>query len=239
MKKFVLTTLLVMGSLSVANATVINRMTTNTFGGYSQTYGQYDRGLMILGSADDYLLDDGSSWSSGAGWRPNQYADIANTYVEGSTINYELDMGIGDIIFQNTDYNSGNHSAQGVLTTTHELTLSAIFGSTTAKLEGYVEIMSNNETWYGEPRFNYYGANVGDLVYFEVEYQLLRGDIWNLNTFNKKFSYNLSGLVDFTKVTSVAEPSSFILLLLVFPLLLAGRITKAAKHLSLLRFGKL
>ena len=70
----ILLTLFFILSTTVGNAAVINQMSTNTFGGYTQTYGQFGRELMVLGQADDYFLDDGTSWSSGAGWHPSQYA---------------------------------------------------------------------------------------------------------------------------------------------------------------------
>lgn len=223
MKIRLLSALLLLGVTTATNAAVINQMSTNTFGGYSQTYGQYGAGLMILGEADEYFLDDGSSWTSGAGWHPTQYADVDNVYLDGTSINYVLDMGIGSTLFQNTDYSFGDHSAQGTLATIDQLILSAEIGSTIATITGYAEVMANDETWYGEPRFNYYAANVGDLVYFEVDYQLLGGATWGVDLFDTQFTYNLSGLVDFTDKKSVPEPSGFALFLVTLPLLFARR----------------
>ena len=113
-------------------------------------------------------------------------------------------MNIGSTLFQNTDYNSGFHSAQGVLATVDELILSAQIGSSVATIRGYAEVISNNETWYGEPRFNYYAANVGDLVHFEVDYELLSGATWSANIFDTQFRYNLSGMVDFTNIKAIS-----------------------------------
>jgi len=236
MKTRLFLSLLFICTASVANAAVINQMSTNTFGGYSQTYGQYGRELMILGLAEDYFLDDGSSWNSGAGWHPTQYADLDNVYLDGANINYVLDMSIGSTLFQNTDYNSGNHSAQGVLATIDQLILTAEIGSTIASITGYAEILSNDETWYGEPRFNYYSANVGDFVHYDVEYRLLGGATWGTDIFDTQFSYNLSGLVDFTNIKSVPEPSSFVLFLVALPLLFLRRITSATRDKPTLRF---
>ena len=40
-------------------------------------------------------------------------------------------------------------------------------GSNQAVMSGYVRIVNNDETWYGEPRFNFLSAPVGAAVYFE------------------------------------------------------------------------
>ncbi|MCO7224553.1 hypothetical protein [Pleionea sp. CnH1-48] len=210
--KFLAGVLLLVGSLS-SSAAVINQMSTGSFGGYSQTYGQHNRTLMVLGQADDYMLDDGSSWSSGAGWHPTQYADVESIFIEDNIINYVLDMNVGSVLFQNTDYDSGQHSAQGVLTTVDQLILQAELGSTTATISGYAQIDSNDATWYGEPRFNYYAADVGELVAFSVTYNLLNGFTWNESIFNDQFRYNINGMVDFTDTLSVSEPAGLLLFL--------------------------
>jgi hypothetical protein len=79
-------------------------------------------------------------------------------------------------------------------------------------MSGYTPIVSNDETWYGEPRFNYYTAPVGAYVYFEVTYTLLSGE-FTADTFDNDPSYRITGYVDFTNV--IPEPASSGLLSLV------------------------
>jgi hypothetical protein len=211
MRQLALTFFLACLASGTAQALVITEMTTSSFGGYSQTYRQ---DLRVLGNASTYTLDDGSTWSSGAGSSRPSYSDLEYWYMSGSTMNYVLDVAIGQTIFDQTDYNSGNHSAQGALSTTGLLTLQAELGSTVAKMYGWAEITSNDATWYGEPRFNYFAADVGDVVPFEVTYELLRGETWDQFIFDGQFDYLISGSVDFTDVQRVPEPNSLLIMLL-------------------------
>ncbi len=164
----------------------------------------------IFPVADYYVLDDGSSWERGAGWAPETNTTLSSVSVEGSIISYNFNSPDDGILFQNIDYNESVHSTQGVLGVFTPLTIIADLGGTTAKMTGYTEIISNDETWPGGPTFNYYSASVGELVYFEVNYELNNelnnGAIFDEDLFNKRFSYRLSGVVDFT--TAVPLPSA-------------------------------
>ena len=195
-------------------AVVIEEMSTGTIGGYSQVYDPSSGNIMVLGKAEDYFLSDGTSWRSGAGSHATQYSKVDHFFIEGTVINYVFDMPIGSILFQNTDYNFGNHSAQGILTSVDNLTLTAEIGSSFASLSGQAMVASNDETWYGEPRFNYYAAEVGDIVSFSVTYALLGGAIWDQSTLDDRFSYHLNGIVDFTQTEPVPEQAGFSILLL-------------------------
>ena len=206
-------------SFNVQSAT-IDIMYTATFGHYWQNYYASNQQFMIFSQADYYLLDDGSTWDSGAGWHPNTDSTLLSVNIVGTTINYNFNNPTDDILFQNTDYNAGDHSSQGVLGVTGPLTITAELGSSSATMSGYTEIISNIETWYGEPRFNYYSANVGDLVYFEVDYILGTGTVFDENLFNQDFSYNLTGHVDFTRVVPI--PPAFILFISGFLTLLSA-----------------
>nr|WP_229505287.1 PEP-CTERM sorting domain-containing protein [Massilia mucilaginosa] len=100
-----------------------------------------------------------------------------------------------------------------MLTVDNALTIEALLGSNTAKLSGYATVKSNDATWYGEPRFNYYGAKVGDKVYFEQNFELSNAVFTN-QLFNTSFDYNLTGVVDFTRrAGEVPEPGSLLILL--------------------------
>lgn len=72
-------------------------------------------------------------------------------------------------------------------------------------MSGYTEILSNEATYYGEPRFNFYSADVGQSVFFEQTYTLLTGSFTE-TLFDTNFTYNESGYVDFTD--AIPEPSS-------------------------------
>lgn len=194
-----------LGAISVVSSTqlcaaTIDTMYTATFGHYWQSHSAGSQSMMVFSQADYYLLDDGNTWDSGAGWHPDTDSTLSSISISGSTITYTFETPENGILFQNTDYNSGDHSAQGVLGVSGPLEITADLGGTTAFLSGHTEIISNDETWYGEPRFNYYSANVGDLVYFEVNYILGNGAVFDENLFNTDFSYNLTGQVDFTTV---------------------------------------
>lgn len=191
-----------------ANAAVIEQMTTSSIGGSTQTYGQYGNDLMVIGDARVYFLDDGSSWSAGAGSSGINYSSITSYYIEGTTINYVLDTTVGTTIFDRTDYDSGDHSSQGTLASTDNLILTAEIGSTEATLSGWAEITSNTETWYGEPRFNYFAADVGELVKFNVIYTLMGSYVWDESVLAEQFTYQINGLVDFTTIKPVPVPAT-------------------------------
>lgn len=89
------------------------------------------------------------------------------------------------------------------------MVLVAEVGSTQARFSGATTILDNTETWYGQPRFNYYSASVGQSVFFEMDFTI-SGATWQPVTFNDPFNYSVSGYVDFTNV--VPEPNSFTLL---------------------------
>lgn len=100
-------------NLSVS-AVTIDRMYTATFGHYSQSYtagGQF----MLFSSADYYQLSDGSTWDSGAGSHPATYSTLSAVSVDGNQITYTFDAPASGLLFRNTDYNAGSHSAQGEL----------------------------------------------------------------------------------------------------------------------------
>ena len=221
MKKWLLV-ILILCTTSPAYALTIDKMYTSTFGHYNQTYDPTgyasQQSFMIFSQADYYVLNDETNWDSGAGWHPDTYSTIQSVEVIGHSIMYNFYNPLDDILFQNTDYNSGNHSSQGVLGVSGPLTIIADIGANTGTMSGYTQVLSNDETWYGEPRFNYYSANVGDLVFYEIDF-VLNNTVWTENLFERSFSYNLSGVVDFT-ASSVPEPATIFLLLTSLPFIM-------------------
>src|SRR5437867_4187563 len=96
---------------ATANAVAtIDRMTTTI--GYSQTH--YTGGaLSLFGSADTYYLSDETSWHSGAGTYTPKSSSFDHVEVDGATVRYYLLAPPDGILYKQTDYNSGDHSAQG------------------------------------------------------------------------------------------------------------------------------
>lgn len=192
------------GALDVAAATssrvTIDSMTTSS---PSATYvpAAY---LRLIGRADVYSLSDGSSWSSGAGSYLAAQALLERVETVGSTVRYVFEPPADGILYSQTDFDSGDHSAQGTLGVEGPLVLEAEIGTTTAVMRGGARLLANDPTSYGEPRFNFYSAIVGSVVPFEVTYQLLTGT-WTETTFDSSFSYSYAGTVDFANPLSTPQ----------------------------------
>lgn len=209
----------------LAAPVVIEQMYLGTFGHYTQDYSA-GGSFMVFASADFYDLSNGASWDSGAGWHPSTYSTLAGAQVFGSKVRYTFAQPASGILFQNTDYDNGNHSAQGVLGVNGPLVIEADLGASTGKMWGYTTVLSNNATWYGEPRFNFYDAQVGDRVYFEEKFSLVGSSRFTQNLFQTNFKYNVGGVVDFTQklvATKVPEPATGFLLLGALATLAAAR----------------
>lgn len=185
---------------SPAAGIVIDRMTTRG-SWYGSTYTPGGT-VALLGSAVTYYLSNGSSWQSGAGSIYGYSSGLDRVEVSGSTIRYVLLAPPEGLLYQQTDYNSGDHSAQGSLGVSGPLVIEAKVGSSTAVMRGVARIVSNDATWYGEPRFNYYASIVGSVVPFEQTYTI-QGQIWAPDTFTHSFTYTNTGQVDFAHPVSV------------------------------------
>lgn len=175
----------------------IDRMTTRV------SYSSHEAGgsIVLMGSAETYHLSDGSQWASGAGSYYHHDALLSRVEVSGSTIRYVLSPPTVGLIYQQTDYDAGDHSAQGSLGPSGGLVIEAQLGSASATLRGNAVVVSNDATWYGVPRFNYYTAILGAVVPFEVVFTL-SGDTWTPTTFDRAFTYSSAGWVDFAHPVS-------------------------------------
>lgn len=90
----------------------IDKMHVEPFGGYIQDY-SIDKGLALLPNAEKYALSDGSEWFAGAGWHPSGYASLNLAANTGSQLIFDLTpKDANGIIFQNTDYDGGEHLRQ-------------------------------------------------------------------------------------------------------------------------------
>lgn len=182
--------------LTATAPVTIDRMTTSHSGSHAA-----GGALTLVGSASVYFLSDGSQWSSGAGSYYTHAAQLDHVEVSGTTIRYVLIPPAS--IYQQTDYDSGNHSAQGRLDPSGPLVIEAEAGSTKAVLRANALLASNDATWYGEPRFNYYTAIVGSVVPVEMVYTMQGGSTWTADAFSRSFSYSVAGAVDFANPVSV------------------------------------
>jgi hypothetical protein len=153
--------------------------------------------FLLLGGGNKYFLNDGTSWTSGAGSFKSTVSNIQSVISSGNQIKYTFIPPSDQIFYSYTDYNSGVHSSQGELGVAGPLLLEAELGSSTAVMSGYVKIISNDETWYGEPLFNHFSAGVGALVKYSLSYTL-NNATWTESLFNNSFSYNFNGRIDFT-----------------------------------------
>lgn len=192
-----------------AQPETIDRMVTGTFGGYAQ---QYTAGgsFMVFPVADHYVLNDGSSWDSGAGVQFSLHSTVEVVERADGLLRYTFQAPADGVLYYGTDYSFGDHSAQGVLGITGELVLEARRGSREGVMRGWVEILSNEATWYDS--FNYYSAPVGSKVYFETTYTLIDAR-FTRGLFSRDFSYNETGFVDFTQLAPVPEAATVLQLM--------------------------
>src|SRR5207237_7454110 len=91
--------------------------------------------------ASSYDLSDGSSWQSGAGTGYFFNSTVAHVASSGGEVAYTFQQPANDILFQNTDYSFGDHSAQGTLGAPSQITLIADAGSRTGVMEGWVTVL--------------------------------------------------------------------------------------------------
>jgi outer membrane protein assembly factor BamB len=170
-----------------------------------RTFGSSIRAAIdLMGPADSYFLSDGSSWRSGAGSHFRGSAALDRIEVEGTTVRYHFLPPSDGLLYRQTDYDVGDHSAQGSLGPASPLVLEATLGSSTAVMRGRAAILTNDATWYGEPRFNYYSAPVGTLVPFVITYRLESTGGWTEDVFTRPMTYTTGGKVSF--VTGVTLP---------------------------------
>jgi hypothetical protein len=194
-------------STLLAHAATIDRMSLLNY--YAPYSGYAQNKLWLPSIAQTYYLNDGTSWGGGAGTTSLIGAAYQGATESDGYIYYDFAPLYNGVLFQNTDYDGGNHSAQGTLGWTGDVIVVAQAGSTVAEFSGGTEILDNTETWYGQPRFNYYSASVGQSVYFEMDF-VLYNSTWQLNTFDTSPTISGTGYVDFTN--PVPEPREFVFL---------------------------
>ena len=187
---------------TAARVWIDSMMVYATIFGYPETYSP-GGGFHLIAHAERYLLSDGSAWESGAGSASPTQATFDHVETSGDTLRYILTPPSGGLLYQQTDFDSGDHSSQGQINVEGPLVLQAIQGSNTAVLSGRGRIISNDATSYGEPRFNYFHAPVGSIVPFTMTYNLFSGT-FSPTTFASAFTYHGTGWVNF--VHGVTRP---------------------------------
>lgn len=188
---------------ATASAATIDQMYSFASG----SFGNFE-GLILHGFPTTYALSDGSFWDSGAGSFTLPTSSEVTAEVDGAVIRYTVAAPASGVLFEHTDYDNGDHSAQGTLGVAGPLVIVADLGSKTGVMEGYTEVLANDETWYGQPRFNFYTAKVGDKVWFRQTFVLF-SETFDEGLFTQSFDYTMSGVVDFTQVlVAVPEPAS-------------------------------
>lgn len=178
-----------------ANARIDSMMVYATIFGYSETYSP-GGGFRLVAHAERYYLDNGTSWYSGAGSFYPTSATFDHVEVSAETLRYVLNPPVDGVLYRQTDYDSGDHSAQGEIAVEGPLVIVALAGSSDGIVMGHGRVVSNDATWYGEPRFNYYQAPVGSIVPFRMRYKLY-GATFTQDLFSGTFSYGGAGAVDF------------------------------------------
>lgn len=215
-------------TIQTASALTIDSINVSTVAGYGDThypvtYPNYDR-FSILGAAYSYKLSDGQVRPSGAGWIPYTNGNLASITIENGSVNYNFDQvsnwakGIGTIFYSYGQVwcPSCNESGAGLWTEGQfapesPITLTAQLGSTVAKLSGTARIIMNNASnnWSGHPEnFVAFSSPEGSIVNYSASYTLTDGSVWDQDTFNKVFSYNMTGTIN---LQPVPLPSALIM----------------------------
>ncbi len=185
-------------SLSAQSSAAPVTITSFTFG---ETYGQQynpENGLVLFGRARTYSLSDGRTWNSGAGSYRTARAKLDYVEVEGTTIRYHFHAPEEGFVYSQTDYNSGDHSSNGVLANYGPIVLEAEIGSDTATITSEVEIVSNTPANYPPPRFNFWDAPVGAIAPYEASFTLDNGGVFSETSFDTAQRINYAGSVDFS-----------------------------------------
>jgi len=164
--------------------------------------------IVVVGGPREYYLSDGSKWSTGAGIFQRGLASLDYAQTDGDNIRYVLALiPVSEgIILGHTDYDQGNHCAQGTLGLVGELQIQAKRGSPVGVMSGLARISSNDPI--SGCRFNHYSAPVGAVVSFEVTYTLRDGKTFTEGLFDGGFTYSYSGWVNFANPISVPKPIS-------------------------------
>ncbi len=167
----------------------IDRITASESTSYSPQGTVY-----IVGRIDDYYLNNGSSWSSGAGSYSYGNMSYRSISRQGVELLYQFDS--GGLILRPTDYDSGDHSAHFQLDVYGPLVLRATEGATTATLNGLAEIVFDGPANYADSRFHMLSSPVGSIIPFEAIFTLKNGKTFTETIFTESFNYTVTAEID-------------------------------------------
>lgn len=176
----------------------IDRIKTSYAASYTPT-----GSLNIVGKIDSYDLNNGSSWSSGAGSFSYGIMTYRSCSRHGVELLYQFDT--DGLMLKPTDYNSGNHSAHFQLDVFGPLILKATEGSTIARLSGLAEIIFDEPANYADSRFHMLSSPVGSIIPFEASFVLKSGKSFTETVFEEQFSYSVTAEIDVLNVTESVE----------------------------------
>lgn len=242
--RFCATLLACAALMQPALAVTIDKINVSTVGGHGDlhnpgTYPAYDR-FSILGAAYSYELSDGQVRQPGAGWIPYTNGRLANVSVDNGLISYEFDRvnnwargegtvfySVGHLLCNACDPSQEGQWTEGEFVPVTPLVLKAPAGSTTATLNGLVQIKSNHSGgWGSEPdKFVSFSLPEGSIVRYSATYTLTDGSVWDEKAFDRWFSYNMTGAI---YLTPVPEPESLALLSMGLGVLLVAR--RSGRH---------
>jgi len=182
----------------------IDALTVNAGMSFDTGSGQ----VAFSGRPDVYTLDDGSIWDSGAGsYSSGGRATLTDETVSGNRIQFTLAPVLSQAEFLDyTDYNGGDHSSQGELAFEGPIMVDATIGSRVADIRGTILVVSDVETWYGQPRYNFFIAEVGEVVFFDGQLELGGDGTWQPGMFDDNFSSDGPLRIDFADVVTDAQP---------------------------------
>ncbi|MBN2024138.1 MAG: hypothetical protein JW809_15245 [Pirellulales bacterium] len=196
-------------SFAAANAVAMPNPTVDrmTFHYASWQYNPNPGNMLLLHFPETFFLADGTSWNAGAGVFQGGPSVLADQSVVGDTIRYTMELAEGKTyLTQYKTFDVPKYYSAGTLAPYGPMVIEATIGSATAALDGYVLIESNHPDVGWPDRFNYYSAEVGQIVPFTATYTLLNGQTWDTGIFGRAFRYQLEATVDFT--SPVPEPSA-------------------------------
>ena len=223
-------------SASVLTIDTINVSTVDGYGDthYPVTYPGYDR-FSILGAALSYTLSDGQVRPFGAGWIPYTNGNLSSVSIVNGTVNYEFDQvnnwakgngtifySIGQVWCPACNETGSGLWTEGQFAPVSPIVLTAPLGSTTATLTGTARIVLNNASsnWGLPENFLSFSSPEGSIVQYSTIYTLTDGSVWDQNTFNNRFSYNMTGTIN---LHSIPEPGTLAIFALGLGLVLLFR----------------
>ena len=194
------------------SATTIDQMHFLNYEGYQPEWDSPWDHLLVFDKTRYYTMNDGTVWNSGAGMSRQLYAKPETAKVFGSYIQWELKEWefANGILYEHADFRD-DHYTEGILGIDSPFVLEAEIGSTIGTMTGYTRILSNEPTYVTSRTFHHYSADVGELVRYNIEYELLYGSVWTKNIFESDFSYIVRAEINFTQTKPIPEPSTLLL----------------------------